>query len=114
MILTWTPEFIETALSTLTDQERSAIHLATDLSGTTRPSPPRIKKVGFADRDDYLVTLEAARAKLKRWFAVWGIHTVADLDFVEPGASSDGRIQRAAKRRSTKEAHRLHSTPSAH
>jgi hypothetical protein len=97
MILTWTSEFITTALSTLTEEERAAIHLTTDLSGAARPGPARLKKFGFGSVHEYCTALETARPKLKNWFAVWGIHKLGDLDFVEPGRSAEGRIQKMAE-----------------
>jgi len=97
MLLTWTPEFIHTALSTLTEQERSAIHLASD--GARKAGTVQLRKGGFASTQQYAAALEIARAKLKRWFAAWGISNIDDLPFVEPGCSTEGRIQRAAKGR---------------
>lgn len=101
MLLTWTTEFIQTALSTLNEQERSAIHLTTELNGGKNPGPVRLKKLGFENLEEYCATLQIARDKLKRWFAVWGIHRLTDLEFAEPGCSAEGKIQKAARARKT-------------
>src|ERR1022692_1171029 len=82
MILTWTPEFIDAALSTLTEEQRAAIHLASDLNGAARLGPVRLKRFGFSSIGEYSTALETARARLSNWFAVWGIHKLGDLDFV--------------------------------
>jgi hypothetical protein len=111
MFLNWTPDLIQTALSTLTDQQRSAIHLAAHLGDASRPGPVRIKTFGFESCNVYLTALETARAKLKNWFAVWGIHKIDDLDFVEPGCSVGGRIQRAAKKEKEREVRRQFMSP---
>ena len=96
MILTWTPEFLDTALSTLTEQQQAAIHLATDVGSIAKPGTVRLKTFGFSSFEEYSTALEKARAKLRAWFATWGIRKMDDLDCVQRGSSSEGRIQEKA------------------
>lgn len=80
-------------MSTLTQHQRAAIDL---MINGAKPGPVRLEKFGFDNLDQYSTALETARSRLRNWFAVWGIHKIGDLDFVEPGCSAEGRIQKRA------------------
>jgi hypothetical protein len=94
MLLNWSLDFLNAVMSTLTDEQRAALHLAAETTGSTKPSGQRLKKAGFASLADYTTALEAARAKAKGFMSVWGITGINSLDFAQPGQSAEGRIQK--------------------
>ena len=99
MIFAWTPELIDGALGTLTDQQRAALDCLQSLSkNQEKPGPTRLKKYGFKDLDDYERNLAAARETAKAHFAELGIRRMDDLSFTEPNHSTEGRIQKAMRK----------------
>ncbi len=95
MYSTWTPELINTRLSSLPEQQRNLIDFYLQRL-TQHPDKPvstiAIHQFGYEDRQEYEDALVDALRAARRCFAEVGIHHVYDLDFPEQGKSSEGAI----------------------
>ncbi len=99
MIFTWTPEIINSALDTLTTQQRAALDCFMSLSkNMKKPGAVRLREFGFETLNDYEANLQSARETAMAHFAQRGIRHVDDLGFAEPERSNEGRIQNAARK----------------
>ncbi|HXS93164.1 MAG TPA: hypothetical protein VN736_01095 [Candidatus Limnocylindrales bacterium] len=93
----WTPQFIDGALSTLTDKEANALNCSLTLHKNQEvPGETRLTKFGFADVWEYELHLNTAKRKALDYFAGHGVHRLNDLDFERRHIAIDGLISHGA------------------
>jgi hypothetical protein len=98
MTFSW-DQILRDSLTGLTAAQHSALDcFMSSKSKSTTLGIVRLKSHGFQTLEEYEAPLNAARATVKRYFAIRGVHYVHDLDFEVPEESTEGRIQQIARR----------------
>ena len=93
----WTPEFVNAALSTLTEKEANALNCSLALNKNQEvPGETRLARFGFTDLYEYKININTAKRKALDYFAAHGVHRLNDLDFERPHTAIDGLLSHRA------------------
>ena len=91
MIITWTPELLQAALETLTEDQRKALQLYASVG--VKIGTKRLKAAGLT-KETYTTALQEALTRARDYFKFLGITRVSDLNFQGERDIDEGKFLR--------------------